>query len=98
MTNPDVMKKAEELENAAQDYFDKREKMFDLNDFSKEVICTESYKSGYLAALQSKTDKVQGLFNRIEVILEWWARDYPNGGEYTSETYALLCEIKKLRN
>lgn len=37
---------SEARDEEAQDHFDRREKLFDLNDFSKEVIAVESHKLG----------------------------------------------------
>ncbi len=45
----------ERRDNLAYEHFEKREKLFDLWDFSNEVIATESYKPGFDAGI---TDEV----------------------------------------
>lgn len=47
MTKPIESKNYERERDAiAQEYFDKRDRMFNVGDFSREVVCVESFKSG----------------------------------------------------
>ena len=58
----------ERRDNLAYEHFEKREKLFDLWDFSNEVIATESYKPGFDAGITDEVVKalveaLEGLTN-----------------------------------
>lgn len=48
-------------QKAAEEYFEKRAKMFDVNEFSREIVCTESFKSGADWAIGVMSEKVKSL-------------------------------------
>ena len=53
-------------DEAAQKYFDVREELFDVNDFSREIICVESFKSGWDLALIHPSNEYFNLYDEVK--------------------------------
>ena len=70
----DCMTLQEKIKEAAENYFAQRDELFDVNDFSREVIAEESFKSGanfMLQMLKAEQAKVARLKEALERAINW---------------------------
>lgn len=57
---------AESRDELANEHYAVREKMFDVSDFSREVIAIESYKLGFDAGANAVLERAQKLYDRLD--------------------------------